>query len=176
MELRRATPWGPFRPATPTTSWPARSRSIGQTTPAWPSRFDGHPGRGSSAGNRPRFRSGPAGPAVDSRGIRWRCPACCPRCPRGSAPLPFRNSRGGLAIAAGPSGAWTFRGIACRRYTGAMDGSFPLQRDPDLASPAPDAQKWRQEIADARECNTAGLRCANVSMPKAISGPSFKSG
>lgn len=35
-----------------------------------------------------------------------------------------------------------------------MDGSFPLQRDPDLASPAPDAQKWRQEIADAK----AGLR------------------
>lgn len=35
-----------------------------------------------------------------------------------------------------------------------MDGSFPLQRDPDLASPAPDAQKWRQEIADAK----AGVR------------------
>ncbi|MBB3277382.1 hypothetical protein [Pseudoxanthomonas sp. OG2] len=35
-----------------------------------------------------------------------------------------------------------------------MDCSFPLQRDPDLASPAPDAQKWRQEIADAK----AGVR------------------
>ncbi|WP_251475994.1 helix-turn-helix domain-containing protein [Stenotrophomonas lactitubi] len=35
-----------------------------------------------------------------------------------------------------------------------MDGSFPLQRDPDLASPVPDADKWRQEIAEAKQ----GLR------------------
>ncbi len=35
-----------------------------------------------------------------------------------------------------------------------MDGSFPLQRDPELASPAPDVAGWKQEIADARQ----GLR------------------
>ncbi|WP_369969287.1 helix-turn-helix transcriptional regulator [Stenotrophomonas rhizophila] len=35
-----------------------------------------------------------------------------------------------------------------------MDGSFPLQRDPDLASPVTDANKWRQEIAEAKQ----GLR------------------
>lgn len=32
-----------------------------------------------------------------------------------------------------------------------MDGSFPLQRDPEQASPAPVAEKWRQEIADAKQ-------------------------